>query len=444
MKKHKIVILGRPNVGKSTIFNRLLKKRDAVIHPEAGVTRDRKSADLRLDGQTVELVDTGGIFPDIDEAHAFSNEILIQVNAAIEEAQLIIFIVDATAISGADYDFSEFLHKTGKNVLVVANKYDRIKDDNDMNEIYSLGFDSFIPISAEHNINLSTLREKLSELVSEFKEIKTKEGERDKDLISFAIIGRPNVGKSSLVNSILNAERTIVSDIPGTTRDSISEKFSNKGVNFKIIDTAGLRRKSKVKESIEFYSTVRTRNSIRDADITILLIEPDLLISDQDKKIASIVVEEGRALIFAINKWDLIDTSEKLILEKKIDQIRFRFPSLSNIPIVNFSAKTSKGVNKIFKLLQDLHSKMRISISTSELNRFIKENLMSHFPTKGLKKLRIYYGTQTGQNPPKFTFFVSKPELATEQYANYIRNRLYDKYNLTGIPLRIIFKDKNK
>jgi len=441
MKKHKIVI--RPNVGKSTIFNRLLKKRDAVIHPQAGVTRDRKSADLRLDSQIVELVDTGGIFPDKDEAHAFSDEILIQVNAAIEEAQLIIFIVDATAISGADYDFSEFLHKTGKDVLVIANKYDLIRDDNDLNEIYSLGFASFIPISAEHNINLSTFREKLSELAAGFKKIETKEIERDKNVISFAIIGRPNVGKSSLVNSILKSERTIVSEIPGTTRDSISEEFTNKGQRFKIIDTAGLRRKSKVKESVEFYSTVRTRNSIRDADITILLIEPDLLITDQDKKIASIVMEEGRALIFAINKWDLIDTSEKLVLEKKIDRVRFRFPSLANIPIVNFSAKTGKGVSKIFKLLQDLHSKMRISIPTSELNRFIKGNLMSHFPTKGLKKLRIYYGTQTGQNPPKFTFFVSKPELATEQYANYIRNRLYDKYNLTGIPLRINFKDKN-
>jgi GTP-binding protein len=438
MRIPEIVIIGRPNAGKSTLFNRLLGRRDAVIHPQAGVTRDRKYTRLQLDEQhTVALVDTGGLFP--DTADDFSRDTRQQAELALQNADLVLFLVDVSAISALDHDLASMIRRSNTPVLLLANKIDRLRDNSLPNEMYEFGFPDVIPISANHGVYCEELKGRLLEF---FRAMKADPGAVPQEDISFALIGRPNVGKSSLMNALLQRERAIVSPIAGTTRDSIDDYFTFGKYTFRAIDTAGLRRKARVREDIEFYSTLRTERSVEEADVTVLLLEEETLLTEQDKKITGMAEKAGSGIIFSINKWDLAeDTSAKKIRELT-DKIRFQLPEFSWVPILTTSAVSKRGLKKLLNMIISVHENVRRSIDTPELNRFVQQELRVQAPAKRGKQLKIYYAVQTGVSPPVFTFFVNNAMLATPQYIQYIRNSLRRCYEYTGVPLYITLRDK--
>jgi len=441
MRIPEIVILGRPNTGKSTLFNRLSGRRDAVIHPKAGVTRDRKATRILVrEGLEALLIDTGGLFP--DDPDDFSGDIERQAQLAIQTADLVIFLVDATAISGLDHDFAEMVRRISKPVLVVANKMDRTRDGVLPPEVYELGFEHIIGISANHGTGNDELKLKMAGILEEAVKLEAAQGLKED--LSFVLIGRPNVGKSSLVNALLQKERAIVSPIAGTTRDSIDDWFTFGERTFRVIDTAGLRRKSKVREDIEYYSTLRTERSIEEADVTVLLIEPDTLLTDQDKKIIGMVEKAGKGLIFAINKWDTVeDNSAKHIRDLK-DKIEFQLPEFAWVPVTTVSATSGRGLKKLLNLVVHVHGNASRRLETSDLNKFVQQQLKAYAPSKKGKQLKIYYAVQTGTCPPAFTFFVNNATLAGVQYIHYIRNTFRKHHEYSGVPLRITLRDKKE
>ena len=439
MRIPEIVILGRPNTGKSTLFNRLAGRRDAVIHPKAGVTRDRKAVRFALNEQREALlVDTGGLFP--DDPDDFSGDIERQARLAILSADLVIFLVDATAISGLDHDFADMVRRISKPVLVVANKLDRTRDGALPPEVYELGFENVIGISANHGTNCPELKTRLSEAIEEAARNLDQHGLKED--ISFVLIGRPNVGKSSLLNALLQKERAIVSPIAGTTRDSIDDWFVFGERTFRVIDTAGLRRKSKVREDIEYYSTLRTERSIEEADVTVLLIEPETLLTDQDKKIIGLVEKAGKGLIFAINKWDTVDDNSAKHIRDLKDKIQFQLPEFAWVPVTTVSATNGRGLKKLLNMIVHVHGNQSRRLDTPDLNRFVQQQLKAYAPSKRGKQLKIYYAVQTGSMPPSFTFFVNNATLASVQYIHYIRNTLRKHHEYSGVPLRITLRDK--
>ena len=433
-----IVIIGRPNAGKSTLFNRLLGRRDAVIHPQAGVTRDRKYARLQLDAQhTAALADTGGLFP--DTADDFSSEIQRQAEFALRSADLVLFLVDVSAISGLDYDLAAMIRRSNTPVFLLANKIDRLHGNALPSEIHEFGFSEVIPLSANHGVHCEELKVRLLEFIRAAEAGNAAASPED---ISFALIGRPNVGKSSLMNALLERERAIVSPIAGTTRDSIDDYFRFGEYTFRAIDTAGLRRKARVREDIEFYSTLRTERSVEEADVTVLLIEEETLLTDQDKKIAGMAEKAGRGIIFALNKWDLAPDKSSRRLRELNDKIRFQLPEFSWVPILTTSAVSRRGLKKLLGTIISVHENTRRNIDTPELNRFVQQELRIQAPSRRGKQLKIYYAVQTGNAPPVFTFFVNNAMLASPQYIQYIRNTLRRCYEYTGVPLYITLRDK--
>ena len=438
----RVAIVGRPNVGKSTIFNRLLKKKEAIIHQTPGITRDRKSKECLLLDEIIFLTDTGGIFSSDDDN--FMNHIDSQVNTALDESDFVLLVVDAQGLTGGDRELGELVRKSDKPTLVVANKCDRIKNPDDISEFYELGFDSILGISAEHRINVNQFTDLLYSKLKALKLFKKVKKTEPQNSLSFSLIGRPNVGKSSLLNKILNKDRAIVTPIAGTTRDSIEDHFIYKDVNFKIIDTAGLRRKSKVKESIEFYSTVRAKKSIHESDLTVLLIEPGELITDQDKKICDIVSKEGKSLVFVINKWDLIEeeNDETKFLHETKSKIRFQFPALHYVPIITMSAITGRGIKKLLNLLLLVYNNTNFQIDTPKLNKFVESRIRRHLPSKKGKQLKVYYATQVKTAPPTFIFFVNSKKIVTSQFERYITNTMRNEFDFKGTPLVIKFKDR--
>lgn len=439
MRIPEIVILGRPNTGKSTLFNRLVGRRDAVIHPKAGVTRDRKAARFSLGEQgKALLVDTGGLFP--DDPDDFSGDIERQARLALSSADLVIFLVDATAISGLDHDFAALVRRISKPVLVVANKLDRIPEGNLPPEVYELGFENVIAISANHGTNCSELKTWIAEVIKE--NIHNPDQQDHTEDISFVLIGRPNVGKSSLLNALLQKERAIVSPIAGTTRDSIDDWFVFGERVLRVIDTAGLRRKSKVREEIEYYSTLRTERSIEEADVTVLLLEPETLLTEQDKKIIGLVEKAGKGLIFALGKWDTVEDNSAKHIRYLKDKIQFQLPEFSWVPVTTVSAKNGRGLKKLLNLVVQVHQNALRRLETVELNKFVQQQLKAYAPSKRGKQLKIYYAVQNGTRPPSFTFFVNNATLATVQYLHYIRNTLRTYHEYSGVPLRITLRDK--
>jgi len=442
MGKPRVAILGRPNVGKSTLFNRLLKQKIAIIHAQPGVTRNRKRATCYLEGRAVTLYDTGGVFASVEDG--FSGKITRQVEAAIAESDFLILVIEAEGVTGADEELAALVRRMDRPVLVVANKCDRAGGSSDLSEAYTLGFEHVIGLSAEHGTNVTQFRSVLSGLLEEYGFFEGGEEDQRKAALSFAVIGRPNVGKSSLVNLILQKERTIVSPVAGTTRDSIEDEFEFQETRFTIIDTAGLRRKSKVRESIEFYSTLRCRESINKADITVLLLEPDTLITDQDKKICDIVMKKGRGLIFAINKWDLAAEKTDAYLGELKGTIRFQFPELSFVPILTMSALTGRGIKKLLNLILAVRENSLCRIETGAFNRFVERELTGYIPSKKGRRLKVFYAVQSEVAPPSFTFFVNNAKIASSQYRNYIKNNLRRHFNLKGVPVFIHFRDRKR
>lgn len=436
MKKATVAIVGRPNVGKSTIFNRLVGERISIVEDKPGVTRDRIYAEAEWLTKTFNVIDTGGI--EITDEPLLT-KIRNQAEIAIEEADVIIFLVNARdGITGPDEEVANLLYRSKKPVVLAVNKVDNPEARELIYEFYSLGFGEPFPVSGSHGIGIGDL---LDEVITHFP--KDGESEKDDDTIYFSLIGRPNVGKSSLVNAILNEDRVIVSDIEGTTRDAVDTPFNKDDQDFVIIDTAGIRKRGKVYESTEKYSVLRALKAIDRSDVVLVLIDAETGIREQDKKIAGYAHEAGRAIVIVVNKWDTIDLEEKSMKEFE-DDIRNEFQYLHYAPIVFLSAKTKKRVQRlipVIKLVSESHTKR---VATNVLNDVIMDALaVNPTPTVKGRKLKVLYTTQVAVQPPSFVVFVNDPELMHFSYKRFLENQLRNAFGFIGTPIRIIARKRS-
>ena len=436
--KQIVAIVGRPNVGKSTLFNKLVGDRLSIVKDEPGVTRDRLYREIEWLGKEFILVDTGGLEPRTNDF--MMNKIKQQAQVAIDEADVIIFLVDGkSGITGIDEDVANILRKKDKKVVIAVNKIDNyMKDQENIFEFYSLGFEEVIGISGEHKTNLGDLLDAVVKKFENKNETETEEG------LCIAILGRPNAGKSSLVNKLLNEERTIVSEIAGTTRDAIDSNLKYDGDVYTLIDTAGIRRKSKIEDSIEYYSVLRAMKSIKRADVCVLMLDATEILTDQDKRVAGMIYDERKPLIIAINKWDLIEKDNNSVKEFT-ELVKADLSFLNYAPIITISALTGKRTVNILEQAKFINEEYHKKISTGLLNQILGEIIAQNpVPTRKGRAVKINYGTQIGQAPPKFVFFANNPELVHFSYQRYIENKLRDYFGFEGCPIDIIFNKKNE
>lgn len=440
MKRKPIVaIVGRPNVGKSTFVNRLVGARHSIVDDLPGVTRDRIYFDVEWQNKAFTVIDTGGIIPGDDDDIMVS--IFDQAKLACEEADKIIFLVDGQdGINPVDYDIANILRQSGKPVFVAVNKCDNKDSLMMISDFYALALGDPIGISALHG---SGGVGDLLEVVTDDFEI-LEDDEKDNH-IKIAIVGRPNAGKSSIVNSLLNAQRVIVSDVSGTTRDSIDSYITYNDKEFIIVDTAGIRKKSRVDYGVEKFAVDRAIRSIRDCDIAVLVIDAKEGISDQDKKIASMVTEAGKGLIVAINKWDLIDDKNSTTINKFEKELSADIPFLNFAPKIFISALTKQRLNQIFDKSVEVYEQCIKRVSTGLLNKVVSEAYALNPPTsfKG-KKLKIYYVTQAKTQPPTFILFVNSEELLKDSYKRYLENKLREAFGFFGTPIRISVRERKE
>lgn len=436
MRKSVIAIVGRPNVGKSTIFNRLVGERISIVEDTPGVTRDRIYAEAEWLTTRFNIIDTGGI-------ELGDEPLLVQMRAqaqvAIDEADVIVFMVNGRdGITGADEEVAKILFKSNKPVVLAVNKVDNPEMRENIYEFYSLGFGEPFPISGTHGLGLGDM---LDEVVKHFPE-KIKE-EIDDDTIRFSLIGRPNVGKSSLVNSLLGQERVIVSDIAGTTRDAIDTPFSKDDRDYVIIDTAGMRKRGKVYESTERYSIMRALKAIERSDVVLTLIDADSGIQEQDKKIAGYAHEAGKAVIIVVNKWDTVEKEEKTMKEFE-DKVRDNFRFLDYAPIVFLSAKTKKRIHTLLPKVLETSENHAKRVQTNVLNEVIMDALaMNPSPSIKGQKLKIFYATQVAVKPPSFVVFVNEPELMHFTYERFLENRIREAFGFEGTPIKIFARKRS-
>ena len=434
--KHTVAIVGRPNVGKSTLFNKLVGDRLSIVKDEPGVTRDRLYREMEWLGNKFLLVDTGGLEPRTQDF--MMSKIKKQAQVAIDEADVIIFLVDGKAgITGLDEDVATILRKQDKKVIVAVNKIDNyMKEQENIFEFYGLGFEEVIGISGEHKTNLGDL---LDAVVEKFDNKSTKEISEG---LSIAILGRPNAGKSSLLNKLLNKERSIVSDIAGTTRDTIDSALKYNGEMYTLIDTAGIRRKSKVEDDIEYYSVLRAMKAIKRADVCVLMLDATELLTDQDKRIAGMIYDERKPIIIAINKWDLIEKNDNSVKEFK-ELVKADLAFLDYAPIVTISALTGKRTLNILEQAKFINEEYHKKVSTGILNQILAEIVAQNpVPTRKGRAVKLNYATQISQAPPKFVFFANNPELIHFSYKRYIENKLREYFGFEGCPIDIIFNKK--
>lgn len=436
-RKPTVAIVGRPNVGKSTFVNRLVGARHSIVDDMPGVTRDRIYFDVEWQNKGFTVIDTGGIIPGDDDDIMVS--IFDQAKLACEEADKIIFLVDGQAgINPVDYDIANILRQSGKPIFLTVNKCDNPESLMMTSDFYALSVGDPIGISALHG---SGGVGDLLELVTEDFEI-TEEEEKD-NRIKIAIVGRPNAGKSSIVNSLLNTDRVIVSDVSGTTRDSIDSYVTYKDKEFIIVDTAGIRKKSKVDYGVEKFAVDRAIRSIRECDVALLVIDAKEGISDQDKKISSIITEAGKGIIVAINKWDLIEDKKANTINQFEKELSMQIPFLSYAPKIFISAVTKQRLGQIFEESDRVYEQCTKRISTGLLNKVINEAYALNPPTsfKG-KRLKIYYMTQAAVQPPTFVLFVNNEELLKDSYKRYLENKLREAFGFFGTPIRISVRQR--
>lgn len=438
--KHKklplVAIVGRVNVGKSSLLNRLIKKRTAIVHETPGVTRDRIYETCDWRGREFILIDTGGIA--FDEKGPYSVRIKKQAQAAITESDVILFVTDAkTGILREDEELSRILRRAGKSVILVVNKVESTADESQASEFFKLGFEKLFQISALHGTGTGDLLDEVVNLLPHITEVPEEEYEA-----CLSIVGRPNVGKSSLLNALLKEERSLVSEIPGTTRDSVDSEFIYQGRKYLMIDTAGIRRKGTQEDPLAYYSFLRALKSVEISDLSLLLIDASEGITRQDQRLAQLIGEKGNACIVVVNKWDLVSGDEqKALLGRSIEK-NLRF--LWHVPFINISAKTGKNIHRIFPLVEEVLIEYKRRISTSELNMWmadIKER--GYTITAGKKKLKTYYVTQTDVKPPAFVFFVNDKELVAENYKRFLENSLRDTFGFKGTALRLFFRNRS-
>ena len=438
MQKPLVAIVGRPNVGKSTLFNRLIGRRVAIVEDTPGVTRDRIYQDAEWLNYAFTLIDTGGIEPASEDIIA--TQMRRQAELAIETADVIIFLVDGReGMTSADMDVAEMLRRSTKPVVLAVNKIDAPKFEEAMYEFYSLGLGDPYTISSSQGLGLGDL---LDAVVKDFpKDLELTDTER----VNIAVVGKPNVGKSSLVNALLGEERTIVSDIPGTTRDSIDSNFTRNGKEYTIVDTAGIRRKRSVEdETIERYSVIRSLSAIRRADVVLIVCDAVEGLSEQDVRIAGYAHEEGKASVLIVNKWDLVekDTHTMNAFQKSLAaDLTF----MSYVPMLFISAKSGQRVNKVLELVDKSFEQAKRRITTGQLNDVVSEAVMMNDPPsdKG-RQLKIYYSTQVSVQPPTFVIFVNDTEIVHFSYERYLENYFRKSFGFEGTPIRILFRSKKK
>ncbi len=436
-----VAIVGRPNVGKSTLFNRLTRTREAIVNEESGVTRDRLYGTVEWDGYNFTLIDTGGLVP--KTADIFEQEIKKQVQAAIDEADLIYFMVDVTTgITDLDWAVAEMLRKISKPVIVIVNKVDNSKRVYDAYEFYSLGLgEDLFMVSAVNGTGTGDLLDKTVEYLKKIKPSK-KDEIPDLDLPKFAIVGRPNVGKSSLLNALLGEERNIVTDIPGTTRDSIHTHYTKFNKNIILIDTAGLRRKSREKAAVEFYSTVRTIRAIEQADVCLLLIDATEGITAQDMHIFRLIQKNHKGIVLVVNKWDLVPKDTYTYDDYKNSILKKTSP-FTDIPIVFTSAMTKQRILKALEIAEQVYQNRKQRIKTHELNEYLLPIIEETPPPMYRHRpIKIKYVTQLPLEYPAFAFFANYPDKIKENYKRFLENKLREKYNFTGVPIELFFRKK--
>ena len=437
MAKPIVAIVGRPNVGKSMLFNKLVGSRLSIVEDTPGVTRDRIYAPCEWCGKEFILVDTGGIEPDNDsEILMFMRE---QAQIAIDNADVIIFITDIkTGVTANDMDVANILLRSGKPIVLAVNKMDSTGMTNpDIYEFYNLGVGEPIPVSAVHGHGTGDL---LDECVKYFPT--ATEEEQETDVVNVAIVGKPNAGKSSLVNRILGEKRMIVSNVPGTTRDAVDSFFENEYGKFNFIDTAGIRRKSRVDEKVEKYSVMRAQMAIERSDVCLILIDGNEGITDQDTKIAGLVHEAGRASIIVVNKWDIVEKDDKT-MDKMREKIRQELGYMTYAPVLFISALTGQRVDKLFELVKFVQQQSNLRITTGQLNNVLADaTARVQPPTDKGRRLKLYYMTQTGTKPPTFVIFVNDGRLFHFSYKRYIENQIRAVFGLEGTPIHIIVRQK--
>lgn len=430
-----VCLVGKPNVGKSSIFNRLIKENKSIIMDTPGVTRDRIYGKVEYNNKRFHLIDTGGIsFGDDD----FQKDILAQATLAIDEADLVLFVVDGIEeIDASDRKVAEILHRSSKPVIVVVNKLDNDKRKDNLYNFYELGFSELIAVSASHNLGINEL---LNTITSDLPE----EDVIQDNSIKFSIIGRPNVGKSSLINALLNEDRAIVSDIAGTTRDAIDTKFKYNHEEITVIDTAGMRKKGKIYESVEKYSLIRSLKAIDRSDVCVLVIDASTGIIEHDKHIASYALDAGKGIVICVNKWDTINNPDSDIKHWK-EEIKNEFQFIPYAHVVFLSAKTKRRVNTLMPEVINAYNNNRKEVKTSLLNNIIMEAVSLHEPPsyKG-KRLKIYFVSQTGNCPPKFTFSVNNKGLVHFSYERYLENQIRNNIDFDGTPIILQFKNKSE
>lgn len=430
-----VAIVGRANVGKSTIFNRIVGERISIVEDVAGVTRDRIYATATWLTKEFRLIDTGGI--ELRDA-SFTTQIKMQAEIAIEEADLIIFVVNGReGVTQEDEYVARLLQKTKKPVLLAVNKIDDGAFINDIYDFYSLGIGDPIPVSGSHGIGIGDL---LDEVI---KQLDFSEEEFAEDEIRFSIIGRPNVGKSSLTNAILGEERVIVSNIEGTTRDAIDTVFEKDGQKYRVIDTAGMRKKGKVYENIEKYSVLRALSSIEKSDVIVVVIDGERGVIEQDKHVAGYAHEAGKGVILVVNKWDLVEKDEKT-MQKKEKELRSQFKYLDYARIIFLSAKTHQRVHQIFPLIQESFENSHKRVQTSVLNDVLVDaQAVNPTTTFNGGRLKIFYANQVSVCPPTFILFVNDPQYLHFSYKRYLENRLRDSFGFEGTPIHIICRKRD-
>lgn len=439
MAKPIVAIVGRPNVGKSTLFNRIAGERISIVEDTPGVTRDRIYAEAEWLDYKFTLIDTGGLEPETDDM--MLKNMYAQAEIAIDSADVIIFVTDVrTGMVDADQQVANILRRSGKPIVLAVNKMDDLaKFGMDIYEFYSLGLGEPFGVSASQMLGLGDM---LDEVVKHFPEEKLNDDEED--VIKVAIIGKPNVGKSSLINRILGENRVIVSDVAGTTRDAIDTPYEYQGQKYVFIDTAGMRRKSKIKENIEKYSIIRAVAAVERADVCIMMINAEDGVTDQDTKVAGIAHEAGKAVIIVVNKWDLIEKDNKT-MNKFIKDIDSELKYLSYAPKLFISAKTGQRVTKLFELIQSASHNSHLRISTGMLNDVLIEAMaMNQPPADNGRPLRIYYMTQVSVAPPTFILFVNNTELLHFSYQRYIENQLREAFGFQGTPLHFIARNRKE
>lgn len=439
MSKPIVAIIGKPNVGKSTFFNYLAGSRISIVQDTPGVTRDRVYADTNWRGRNFTLIDTGGIEPESEDI--ILSQMREQANLAINMADVIIFLTDVRqGVTAADREIALMLKKSGKPIVLVCNKADNFeKDRQEIYEFYNLGIGDPFPISATNALGIGDV---LDEIYEKFPP--KQEGEDEEDVIKVAVIGKPNVGKSSLINKILGQNRAIVSNIAGTTRDAIDTPFENENGKYILIDTAGVRKKSKVTESIEKFSIMRTLLAIERADVCLMMIDAQEGVTDQDAKIAGEAHEAGKGIIIVVNKWDAVE-KENGTLEKYQKTIYEKLSYLSYAPVIFISAKTGQRVKKLFEMINEVAEENSKRIGTSVLNQVINEAIaIVQPPTDKGKRLKIFYGTQASTKPPTFVIFVNNKELFHFSYERYLVNQIRKEFGLKGTPVRIIVREKGE